>query len=157
MSRAVRTSAALALAAGLLGACATVGDAPAPPPAPDAPDALQWWRAAPQSGQYGAPGTDHRLLRVDCADGGLWIGGPWPGDGREGDPARVTLAGQDRHGELAYAGDGLNFAVPVERDDPALALLLAGAPLEVAAGEEAWRVPGEGAAAVLKPVVKGCR
>jgi hypothetical protein len=51
----------------------------------------------------------------------------------------------------------MNFYAEVGPDDPALQTLLAGRSLKVAQGEYNWEVPGEGAAAELRPFIQACR
>jgi hypothetical protein len=112
--------------------------------------------------QYGIPDTDDRLLRIDCGEGGrIEIGGPAGVNGPEGAQVKATFgegaAARTLPALLAEAGDGMNFYAEVGPDDPALQTLLAGRSLKVAQGEYNWEVPGEGAAAELRPFIQACR
>jgi len=125
------------------------------------PGAYVWHTAMTnESVQYGLPGTDDRALRIDCREGQLTIAGPSALEVEEGDATSVsfrTSAGEEtRRAEAIYLGDGMNFVAPVAADDPALAALMRGEPLRVSQGDTWWEVPGEGAPAVLAPLVRGC-
>jgi hypothetical protein len=123
----------------------------------------RWHTAQPgESVQYGVPETDDRLLRIDCDEGGrIKIGGPAGVDGPEGAQVSATFgegaAARTLPALLAEAGDGTNFYAEVGPDDPALQTLLTGRSLKVAQGAYSWEVPGEGAAAELRPFMQLCR
>ena len=110
--------------------------------------------------QYGVPGTDDRALRIDCREGQLTIAGPSAVEVEEGEATSVsfrTSAGEEtRRAEGLYLGDGMNFVADVAADDPALVALMRGEPLRISQGDAWWEVPGEGAAAVLGPLIRGC-
>lgn len=117
---------------------------------------------AGESVQYGVEGSDDRALRIDCEPGrGLVILGPSGGETDENRPTQVTF----RHGAQSLRvlgvtvamGDGINFTAPVQANELPIATLLAGAPLTIEHGEASWTVPGEGAPAVLGPLVEACR
>lgn len=122
-----------------------------------------WHIAVPgETVQYGAPGTDDRALRIDCRPGrGLRILGPSAAHGMENVPTRITFRRGANSvtllGVTVAMGDGINFAVPVAADELPIAALLAGEPLTVVLGDATWEVPGVGAAAVVGPLVEGCR
>ncbi len=112
-----------------------------------------------QAIEYGVPETDDRSLRIDCAAAGLEISGPSPVDLGEG--AKITLTftigGEkfSRNGTISE-GDGSVFDAPVSTGDPIIAALLRGGEIEVGLGGYAWRVPGEGAERVLRPLIAAC-
>jgi hypothetical protein len=125
------------------------------------PAGYVWHTAmANESVQYGRPGTDDRALRIDCREGQITIAGPAGLEVDEGAAIGVsfrTSAGEEnRRAEAVYMGDGTNFVAPVAADDPALAALMRGEPLRISVGDDWWEVPGEGAAAVLRPLLQGC-
>jgi hypothetical protein len=102
------------------------------------------------------------LLRIDCGEGGrIRIGGPAGVDGPEGAQVMATFgegaAARTVPAVLAEAGDGVNFSAEIGPDDPVLQTLLAGRSLTVGQGAYSWSVPGEGAAAELRPFIQACR
>jgi hypothetical protein len=112
--------------------------------------------------QYGIAGTDDRALRIDCQPaGGLVILGPSGEETDENRPTQVTFRHGDQSlrvlGVTVAMGDGINFTAPVQANELPITTLLAGAPLTIENGDSSWTVPGEGAAAVLAPLVEACR
>jgi hypothetical protein len=111
--------------------------------------------------QFGAPDTDERAIRLDCAGKGLiGVMGPADTDLEEGARIAVTLKGRTdakRYvGEVVGMGDGPNFSVKVAPGDDAVTTLLAGRNLTLIVGKDEWSVPGKGAAKVLKPLLAIC-
>jgi hypothetical protein len=110
-----------------------------------------------ESVAYGVPDTDDRSFRVDCAKaGGLEISGP---SGVEGGRTSVVFKvnGQriTRRAHV-YVGDVPQFVVSAGYDDPVIVGLLAGHDLSIRERGDEWRVPGAGAARVLKPLIAAC-
>ncbi|WCT73734.1 hypothetical protein PQ455_00435 [Sphingomonas naphthae] len=131
--------------------------------AASAAPAYRWIAYMPgEAIQYGIADTDERALRIDCgARDGLSIAGPSAIDGAEGSRTNVGFGVRRqvrRHsGRLIGLGDGLNFTVDVNYDDPAVAALRAGFPVTVYHGDTAWKVPATNAERVLRPLIRACR
>jgi hypothetical protein len=127
------------------------------------PQAGYSWHVAVagESVEYGIPQTDDRGLRVTCPAGrGLHVEGPAGDAAVENLPTQIRFRSGEELvtmvGIVVLTGDGLGFSVPVGRDELPIRALLAGQPLTIERGELGWTVPGEGAAALIAPLVAAC-
>jgi hypothetical protein len=113
-----------------------------------------------RAAQFGVPETDDRSLRVDCKPPGtLSITGPTPSDREDGARISVQFAAPGFH-EIRSAtvshGDVTQFTATVEGRDKAIQTLLAGRALSISTAGSSWTVSGEGAGAVLRPILAAC-
>jgi hypothetical protein len=129
-----------------------------------APAANYAWRtvAAGESVVWGAADGSGYGLRISCRPGGrLEMLGPTGTDALAGIPTRVTFRrGEDVATLLAVTVDGDSgpeFSIPLAAGELPIATLLAGATLRIGISGESRDVPGEGAPAVLAPLVAACR
>ena len=158
----------LSLAAGSLAACSAAAE-----PAPTTAELRQMlddelielqreagyvWHETDggRSVQYGVPETDDRAFRLDCSEGRLFVIA-YGGGGDEGAPVTATFSnGDKRAGQLEELGDGANFVVALDPDDPVVATLLEDR-IAIDTEQTIVRVPGAGGVPLLRALIDRCR
>jgi hypothetical protein len=127
------------------------------------PSPYAWQTLVPgESAQWGIPTSGARpSIRVECGPGGrLLLSGPAAMDAQPGVPIRVTFHSAAAHVTLlavvVETPDGRNFSLPVQAGELPIATLLRGEALNVSVAEESWDIPGDGAPAILAPLISAC-
>jgi hypothetical protein len=111
---------------------------------------------------FGIPDTNHRAARIDCeAREGkphLFLGGPV--SGQVGKVMALEITG--RAGVKVFrswivdAADGPNFSFQIDGGEDLIQTLMAGGDVRISTQGAVRTLPGEGAAAVLGPLLNAC-
>lgn len=122
------------------------------------PASYRWHLTAEgESAQYGIPDSDDRAGRIDCEPSGLLnLMATTGSEAAAGEPVKVTVGKRTLDGLIVELGDGANFSVELEADDPDILALVAGKDLTIGSAGDTWTLPGKGAAKVLKAVIAKC-
>jgi hypothetical protein len=132
-----------------------------PPGAPRVEDLFRWVEYVPgEQVQYGMEESDERSFWISCLNGKLEAGGPAGAYALGGPAIEVTLGGPAESkvykAELIGRGDGTSFSTRIDAQDPIIRALMADQTIGIAFDEYHWEVPGEGAGAVVGPLIQSC-
>jgi hypothetical protein len=111
---------------------------------------------------YGVPDTDRRAVRIDCeAREGkphLFLGGPVSGTVGHVMALEITSRAGLKifRSWIVDAADGPNFSFQIAASEDLIATLMAGADVRISTQGAVRTIPGQGAAAVLGPLLQAC-
>lgn len=136
-------------------------DDPGPEAEPEAVEQPYIWHAAGgDSVAWGVPDTDDRAVRIDCEAGRMVLMAPVDPEIVEDGRVKVMAwgpGGMDMvEATTVELGDGLNFVAPLPAPSDALDGLMKGEDMTLMLLGEERVIPGEGAPAVLGPLMKRC-
>jgi hypothetical protein len=119
-----------------------------------------WHAAGDDSIAFGLPDSDDRAVRIDCEAGRMVLMGPVDSESVQGGKVQLMAWGPGGMDMLEATtvelGDGLNFVAPLPRRSDALDGLMKGADMTLMLMGEERTIPGEGAPAVVGPLMKRC-
>ena len=111
---------------------------------------------------YGIPDTDNRSLRIDCEQREgklhLFLGGPVSGVVGHVMALEITRRAGLKifRSWIVDAADGPNFSFQIDAGEDLIQTLMAGGDVRISTQGSTRTIPGEGAAAVLGPLLKAC-
>lgn len=111
---------------------------------------------------YGVPDTNQRAVRIDCeAREGklhLFLGGPVSGTVGKVMALEITSRAGVKifRSWIVDAADGPNFSFEISGAEDLIATLMTGGDVRISTQGSVRTIPGEGAAAVLRPLLKAC-
>jgi hypothetical protein len=134
-----------------------------PPKAYVWPKAYIWNEYIPgRTIAYGIPDTGQRAVRIDCEQREgqlhLFLGGPAGGTVGHVMALEITSRAGTKifRSWIVDAADGPNFSFEIAGSEDLIATLMAGGDVRISTQGTVRTIPGEGAAAVLGPLLKAC-